>query len=374
MAPQRKTFAAIRKAQATPGSAQERLRTWIFGNYFKEYHMSTKVTRTVVLTRAEFDQVYVEPARERWALEPPLVPAREPEALPDSQRAWSSLTVSATRSSSAAADNSTGSGEPYFPYGMRSSRQLNNFPELLSEQPELDEVGSGYESDVSHNADSSETSSITGSDSSSILYTHDASSSDSDNEDSSDSDNEGSSDSDHESSSDTDNEAQSISSRVNAVTSPEHQERSNAVQEHEESNDSANESPETLPLPVDNGIAVLGQRLIELDQAIDQARHILRSTVANSYGEHRASVEGLEALEREYEQLSFSAFCPYCSHCLLERQRLAELERAINRACHVLRTTVAYSRGEYRASVANLEALEHEREQIRSSAFYSHYQ
>jgi hypothetical protein len=366
MASLKTTFAAIRKARATSANAQERLKTWIFGNYFEEYHTSTEVRRIVVLTRAEFDQLHVEPARERWALEPPLVPAPEPEATPDSQRAWSSLTVSATRSSSIAVDSLASSGEPLFSYGMRSLRRLRSLPELPSEQPEPDDAGSGHESDVSDNVDSSETSSTTGSDFSSILYTPDASSSDSDHA--------SSSDSNHESFADSDSEVQSISSTVNATTRDEQQEPSTALREREESNDSTNESPATLPLPANNGIALVDQRPTELDQAVDQARHILRTTVAKSRGEHRASVAGLEALEREYEQPSSSAFCPYCSHCQLARQRLAELERAIDRARHILRTTVANSRGEYRASVASLEALEREREQLRSSAFGSHCQ
>lgn len=82
MARRQNTFATIRKARATPVSAQEWTRTWIFGNYFEEYHMSIKVSRTVVLTRAEFDELYVEPALERWAREPTPVP--EPEATSDS--------------------------------------------------------------------------------------------------------------------------------------------------------------------------------------------------------------------------------------------------------------------------------------------------
>lgn len=414
MAPRKSTFAAIRKARATPANAQERLRTWLFVSYFEESLMSTKIRRGVVLTRAEFEQVYVEPARERWALEPAPVPTPEPEATPDSQRAWSSLTVSVTRYSSIAADGSTSSGEQLFSNGMRSSRRLRSLPELLSEQSELDEAGSGYESDVSDNAESPETSSTIESDSSTVWYTPDASSSDSDSEGSSDSDHEDSSDSDHgsssdsdqegssdsdqESSSDSDNESpsgsdnesssdsdhgscadfgsetHSISSRVNAVTSSEHQERSDAVQEHEESNGSANESPETLPPPANNGIALLIQRFEELDRAIDNARDILRTTLGHSYGEYMASLASLEVLECEREQLSSNIFCPYSPHCQFARQRLAELDRAIDRARQSLQTTGAYSYGEYRAGFATLEALELEREQLRLGAFYWHYQ
>jgi hypothetical protein len=396
MAPQKKTFAAIRKARATPANAQKRLRTWLFANYFEESLMSTKVTRTVVLTEAEFDQVYVEPARARWALEPAPVPTPEPEPTPDSQQASSFRTGIATRASSSAADVSF-SRESDYVCGTRCLRQPRSLP-VLTEQPELDEGGSGYESDVSDGADSSETSSSSESDSSSILYTPDTSSSGSNHEDSSDSDQEGSSDSDQESSSDSDHESpsgsdnesssdsdhgsyadagsgtQSISSRVNAVTSPEHQERSDAVEEHEESNGSANESPETLPPPANNGITLLIQRFEELDRAIDNARDILRTTLGHSYGEYMASLASLEVLECEREQLSSNAFCPYCPHCQFARQRLAELDRAIDRARQSLQTTGAYSYGEYRAGFATLEALELEREQLRLGAFYWHYQ
>lgn len=38
MAPQQSTCDAIRKARATPANAQERTKSWIFSNYFNEYH------------------------------------------------------------------------------------------------------------------------------------------------------------------------------------------------------------------------------------------------------------------------------------------------------------------------------------------------
>lgn len=82
MARQQNTFAAIRKAWATPVNAQEWTRAWILGNYFAEYHMSTKVSRTVAQTRADFDELYAEPAIERWAREP--APAPELEVTSDS--------------------------------------------------------------------------------------------------------------------------------------------------------------------------------------------------------------------------------------------------------------------------------------------------
>jgi isoprenylcysteine carboxyl methyltransferase (ICMT) family protein YpbQ len=116
------------------------------------------------------------------------------------------------------------------------------------------------------------------------------------------------------------------------------------------------------------------QRFEELDRAIDNARDILRTTLGHSYGEYMASLASLEVLECEREQLSSNAFCPYCPHCQFARQRLAELDRAIDRARQSLQTTGAYSYGEYRAGFATLEALELEREQLRLGAFYWHYQ
>jgi len=265
MAPQKTTFAALRKLQATPANAQERLRIWILGNYYEDYLMSTEACGTVPLTRAEFDQLYVEPELERWALEPAI----EPEATPESQRASSISTGFATRASSDVADISF---SPWSDYArcMTCPRYRKSVPELPSEQSELDEVGSGYGADVSDNADSSQASSTTNSDSSSIQYYPDANSSDSDHSSSQMSSTteldsssvwytpeEGSSDSDHGSLADPDSEAQSISSRVNEVTSREHHERSNAPQEREESSNSANEFPVTSSLPVNSEIAIV---------------------------------------------------------------------------------------------------------------------
>lgn len=152
MAPQKNTFAAIRKARATPVNAQEWVRTWIFANYFHEYCQSTRVSRPVVLSRAEFDQLYVEPTLERWAFEPAPVP--EPEATSDSsesggvplpaselgvQREWRqqdwAMAVSGFGASfvSTASDGSTSSGESDVSSGMRSPRQHRILLELLPE-------------------------------------------------------------------------------------------------------------------------------------------------------------------------------------------------------------------------------------------------
>ena len=286
MAPQKNTFAAIREARATPVNAQEWVRTWIFDNYFHEYCQSTRISRPVVLSRAVFDQLYVEPALERRALEP--APAPEHEATSDSsesggvplpaiglgvqcewrQQDWA-MTVSGFGASfvSSAPDGSTSNGESNVSSGMRSPRQHRSLLELLPEQPELDEVGSGYEADSSDNEETPPLSSITESDSSSTQYTPDASSSDSDNAGFSDSD----------------SEAQHNSSRVTAVAWREHHERLDAFR---------------------------ASRLAELDRAIGHARHFLRNTVAHSYGEYMTSVASLEALEREREQLRSGVIYP----------------------------------------------------------------
>ena len=253
--------------------------------------MSTKVRRTVVLTRAEFDQLYMEPALKRWALESASAP--EPEVTSDSsesggvplpatgvgaqrdapgewrQQDWAmSVSGFGTSFTSSSYDSCTSSGESDVSSGVRSPRQPASIPELLSEQPELDEAGSGYEADSSDNDNSSQMSSTSGSDSSPAQYTPDASSSDSDHASSSDSDIAGFSDSD--------SEARHISNRVTAVAWPEYHERLDALRAY---------------------------RLAALDRAIGHARHFLGTTVAHSYGEYMASVASLEALEREREQL-----------------------------------------------------------------------
>ena len=338
MARRQNTFAAIRKARATPVNAQEWTRTWIFGNYFEEYHMSTKVSRTVVLTRVEFDQLYVEPA-----------PVAEPEATSDSSDSggaplpatelsvqrnapgeWRqqdyAMAVSGFETSSAtsSSDSSTSSGESDVSSDVPSQRQPRSLPELPSEQPELDEAGSGYEADSSDNDASSQMSSTTESDSSPAQYTPDVSSSDSDHA---------------AGSSDSDSEARYISSRITAAALREYHERVNVLR---------------------------ANRLAELDRAIDHARHVLRTTVAHSFGEYMASVASLEALEREREH-------PERSNAL-RANRLAELEHAIDHARHVLRTTVVHSFGEYMASVVSLEALEREQVQVRSGVLYPRHQ
>ena len=291
MARRQNTFAAIRKARATPVNAQEWTRTWIFGNYFEEYHMSTKVSRAVVLTRAEFDELYMEPALERWAREPTPVP--EPEATPDSsesggvplpateleeqrnatgewpQRHWAmSVSGFGTSLASRLSDSSTSSGELDVSSDVPSPRQSMSLPALLSEQPEFDEAGSGYEADSSDNDASSQMSSTTGSDSSPAQYTPDVSSSDSDHA---------------AGSSDSDSEARYISSRITAAAWREYHERVNVLR---------------------------ANRLAELDRAIDHARHVLRTTVAHSFGEYMASVASLEALEREQVQVTSGVLYP----------------------------------------------------------------
>jgi len=274
MAPRQTTFAAIRKARPTPADAEERARAWIFSNYFEEYHMSIRVRRTVVLTRAEFDQLYVEPARERWARERALEP--EVTATPDAsesggvslQRERSFLSGVATRASSVAADSCPILRSEYY-CGPRCLGRFRSLPGLLSEQSELNEAGSGYAADVSGNADSSRMSSTTWSDSSSSTqYTPDASSSDSDDASSSDSDDASSSDSD------------SV----------------------------ANESSEALPVPASSGTTIVNQRPVWLEREIEQARQFLRDGVSHSYGEYRASIASLAVLERELEQMRSGAF------------------------------------------------------------------
>jgi len=268
--------------------------------------MSTKVRRTVVGTRADFDEFYVEPARERWARERALEP--EDTATPDASESGgvSFISGAATRASSVAADSCPG------------------------------EAGSEYAAYVSGNADSSWMSSKTWSDSSSSTqYTPDASSSESDDAGSSDSEDAGSSDSEDVSSSDSDSVA--------------------------------NESSEALPVPASRETTVINQQPALLEREIEYARQFLRDGVSHSYGEYRASVASLVALEREHEQLMSGAFY---SH----GQRIAELERAIDHGRQSRHTAVAHSYGEYRASVASLAALERELEQLRSGAFYSHRQ
>ena len=299
MAPQKNTFAAIRKAQATPINAQEWIRTWIFDNYFHEYHMSTRVSRTVVLTRAEFDQLYVEPALARWALEQP--PAPETEANSDSSESGGvPLPVAeewrqqdqvmevpgfGTSSVSSSSDNCTSSGDSDVSLGLRSPGQPRSLPVLLFEQPELDEVGSGYEADSSDNGDNSQMSLSTGPESPPAQHTTDASSSDSDDAGFSDSD----------------SEARYVSSRVTAAWH-EYRERLNALR---------------------------ANRLAELEHPVYHARHLLRTTVAHSYGEHMASVANLETLEREREQLRFgvpiSTISGDCRHCVSGCEHLCML-------------------------------------------------
>jgi hypothetical protein len=276
MAPRQTTFAAIRKARPTPADAQERTRAWIFSNYFEEYHMSTKVNRTVVGTRADFDELYVEPARERWARERALEP--EDTATPDASESGgvSFISGAATRASSVAADSCTGLRSEYY-CGPRYLGRSRTLPGLQSEQPELDEAGSGHAAVVSGNADSSWMSSTSWSDSSwSTQYTPDASSSDSDDAGSSDSEDVSSSGSDDASSSDSDSVA--------------------------------NESSEALPLPASSGTTIFNQRPVWLEREIEHARQFLRDGVLHSYGEYRASLASLAALERELEQLMSSAF------------------------------------------------------------------
>ena len=265
MALRQTTFAAICKARPTPTDAQERIRIWIFSNYFKEYHMSTRVRRTVVLTRAEFDPLYVEPARERWARDRALEP--EATATPDAsesgsapmQRARSFLSGVATRASSVVADNCPSLWSDYS-CGPRCPGQLRSLPELLSEQPELDEAGSGYAADVSNNEDSSWMSSTTWLDSSSSTqYTPDASSSDFDDASSSDSDDAGSSDSDDAGSSDSDDAGSSDSDDAS----------------FSDSDSAANESSEASPVPISTGTTIINQRLAELERAIDHGRQSL---------------------------------------------------------------------------------------------------
>ncbi|GAB7326498.1 hypothetical protein MBLNU13_g10492t1 [Cladosporium sp. NU13] len=138
-------------------------------------------------------------------------------------------------------DSSTSSGESDVSNGMRSPRQSGSLPELLSEQPELDEAGSGYEADSSDNEDNSLISSV----------------------------------SDNADSSDSDSEARLISSRVTAAAWREYHERLNVLR---------------------------ANRLAELGRAIDHARHSLRTTVSHSFGEYMSSVASLEVLERERER------------------------------------------------------------------------
>lgn len=85
------------------------------------------------------------------------------------------------------------------------------------------------------------------------------------------------------SSSDSYSEARCISSRVTAVTWREHYEQVNALR---------------------------ADRLAELERAIDHARHLLRTTVAHSFGEYMTSVASLEAFQREREQLRSCVLYP----------------------------------------------------------------
>jgi hypothetical protein len=305
--------------------------------------MSTKVNRTVVGTRADFDELYVEPARERWARERALEP--EDTATPDASESGgvSFISGAATRASSVAADSCTGLRSEYY-CGPRYLGRSRTLPGLQSEQPELDEAGSGHAAVVSGNADSSWMSSTSWSDSSSSTqYTPDASSSESNDAGSSDSEDVGSSDSDDASSSDFDDAGSSDSDSV------------------------ANESSEALPLPASSGTTIVNQRPVWLEREIEHARQFLRDGVSHSYGEYRASVASVAALERELEQLRSSAY-------YLHGQRIAELERAIDHGRQSRHTAVAHSYGEYRASLASLAALERELEQLMSGAFYSHRQ
>lgn len=299
----------------------------------------------MALTRAQFDEFYVEPALERWALEPPPVPVPEPEVTSDSsvsggvhlpanglpvqpnsprgwlQRAWAMLVSGfGTSLAPSGPDDTQSNGESQ---GVRSPRQPRSLPELPSEQSQHDGADSGYEADDSDNADSSQTSSTVwsdlsstqytpdedssdsdhaSSDSSWTQYTPDTSSSDSDHASSSEFDDAGSSDSDLTSSSDSDSEAQYISSRVNAVTH-EHHEQMAALRERAESSNSDNQSSETLLPPVTSGTAIMNAQLAELRRSIDDSRQALHTGMSHSYGEYMANIARLAEFERELNDI-----------------------------------------------------------------------
>lgn len=319
----------------------------------------TKVRRTVALTRAQFDEFYVEPVLERWALEPPPVPAPEPEVTLDSsesggvrlsasglgvqrngptswlRRAWAMIVSGFETSFAATArDSSSSSGESHVSWGVRSPRQPRSLPELPSEQSQHDEADSWYEADDSENADSSGMSSTTGSDPSSTQYTPDTSSSYSDHTSSDSSstqytpdasssdsnpassfyfDDAGSSDSDLTSSSDSDSEARYISSQVNAVTR-EHHEQMAALRERAESSNTANQSSETLLPPVTSGTASMNMQLAELRHSIDSARQAAHTGMSHSYGEYRANIARLEEFERELNDIQQQVDALYWQH------------------------------------------------------------
>jgi hypothetical protein len=216
-----------------------------------------------------------------------------------------------TSVSSISTDTST-SHESDYSYGVRSPRQPSSLRDVLFEQSELDEIGSGYEGDVSDNADSSRVSSMSSdassaqympvpssSESSSAQYTPAASSSGfSGAQRTPDT---GSSDSSAAGSPNPDSEARDISSRFEAITS-EHHEQTNALRARAEGSNPAETSLQTLLSPVASNVPTAHERLAQLEDDIDLARQALHTRVNHSYGDYRARVVSLEALEREQHE------------------------------------------------------------------------
>lgn len=329
MAIQKNILATLRNAQPAPIDAQGRIESWLSGNYV---HDSPPVHGPLVLYQPWLHQPYLEPE-----IEPETtsissessvlsvyggvfldatyqtVPHHEPRGW--LQSAWRSLVASTGIFSSTADTSSTISSdmESGFSWGVRSPRQPRSLPEMLPEQPEIDEAGSGYEADVSDNADSSRMSSTAVSDSSSTQYTTGASPSSSSRAQytpevsSSDSSSPGCG------SSDSDGKAQNNLIGFGLISHEDH-ELMNAILERAKTSSSSKPSWETLLSTVAGDIPSVHERLAELDREVDLARQRLHTRATHSYGEYKAEVAKLQALERERHEVQQQAEWGYDVH------------------------------------------------------------
>ena len=184
---------------------------------------------------------------------------------------------------------------------------------MLPEQSEIDEAGSGYEVDVSDNADSSRMSSTAVSDSLSTQYTTGASSSRSSwaqyTPEASSSD----SSSPDCGSSDSDSKAQDILIGFGLISQEDH-ELMNAILERAKTSSSSKASWERLLSTVAGDVPSVHERLTELDRKVDLARQRLHTHATHSYGEYKAEVAKLQALERERHEVQQQAKWGYDAH------------------------------------------------------------
>jgi len=184
---------------------------------------------------------------------------------------------------------------------------------VLPEQPEIDEAGSGYEADVSDNADSSQISSTADSDTSSTQYTTGASSSSSSWGQYTPEVSSSDSRSPDCGSSDSDSRAQDKLIGFGLISHEDH-ELMNAILERAKTSSSSKPSWETLLSIVAGDVPSVHERLAELDRNVEVARQRLHTHATNSYGEYKAEVAKLQALERERYEVQQQAEWGYDAH------------------------------------------------------------